>query len=158
VIDSDYGCLTWITGKVTHLGYTIFSELELERVALPEAEAIVFGAFWHVFVKYVTEFCRGHKKKKALEFLKPLQSFRLFFHYCMLVVSLATLSAAGSSTAGASSVISVFSVDSSVDSVFPPPQATKLKAKPHTINNAINFFIVYRFLRFGGKYTRIGIE
>lgn len=64
----------------------------------------------------------------------------------MLVVSDATLSMAGSSTAGCSvlTVSSVISVPS-VDSVFPPPQATKAKAKPHTINNAINFFIVYRF-------------
>lgn len=67
------------------------------------------------------------------------------------VVSVAVVSAGV--TAGVSvAVESAFSAFS----LAPPPQATNANAKPHTINNAISFFIVYRFLKFNGKYTSIG--
>ena len=51
-------------------------------------------------------------------------------------------------------------VESVVDSVLePPPQATNANAKPHTNNNAITFFIVfrfYRFLKFDRKDSSLG--
>jgi hypothetical protein len=67
--------------------------------------------------------------------------------YCAAVVSDAVVSVevVSASTAGVS--VAVVSADSA-SSVLPPPHATNANAKPHTINNAINFFIVYRFLKF----------
>jgi len=57
------------------------------------------------------------------------------------------------SAAGAAVVSTAAAVVSAVLSVVSvlPPQATKANAKPHTINNAITFFIVYRFLKFAAK-------
>ena len=54
------------------------------------------------------------------------------------------VSAAGAAVVSTASVVSVLSA-------VLPPQATKANAKPHTINNAIIFFIVYRFLKFAAK-------
>lgn len=58
------------------------------------------------------------------------------------------VSAAGAAvvSTGAVAVVSALSVVPVL-----PPQATKANAKPHTINNAITFFIVYRFLKFAAK-------
>jgi hypothetical protein len=52
----------------------------------------------------------------------------------------------------AGTVIAV-SADSVLSSVVvePPPHATNAKAKPHTISNAISFFIEFRFLKFAAN-------
>jgi hypothetical protein len=61
------------------------------------------------------------------------------------------VSAAGAAVVSTATAVVVSAV-LSVVSVL-PPQATKANAKPHTINNAIIFFIVYRFLKFLQRYT-----
>jgi hypothetical protein len=62
--------------------------------------------------------------------------------YFAAVVSVFVVSA-GAAVVSAGAVMVVSAVDSELE--LPPPQAINAIAKPHTINNAITFFIVYRF-------------
>lgn len=66
-------------------------------------------------------------------------------NYFAAVESVLVVSA-GAAVVSAGAIV----VESEVDSVLePPPQATNANAKPHTINNAITFFIDFKvFNRF----------
>ena len=65
-------------------------------------------------------------------------------------MSVAVVSGAGASVA----VVSVAGADSSF---FAPPQATNAIAKPHTINIANTFFIVYRFIKLAANILGMSI-
>jgi hypothetical protein len=69
-----------------------------------------------------------------------------------------TATAAESTTTAAAAAIesavlieSAFACAAASSAFLPPPQATIATAKPHTITDAINFFIVYWLLKFAQR-------
>jgi hypothetical protein len=101
---------------------------------------------------------RAPRKIKGVPFVEPLlvNLLRLGCAYCAAVESAAAVvSAAVVSTAAGASVATLSVV--SVVSVLPPPQATNARANPHTIKDAISFFIVFTGFKIACKYTYIGI-
>jgi hypothetical protein len=100
---------------------------------------------------------KGHKKK-ALS-LKPSRENNLFeIDYLTTAFTVSATAFTVESTLAAAAVAAaaiesaVFCAASAAALAFSaPPQATIATAKPHTITDAMNFFIVYRLLKFAQR-------
>jgi hypothetical protein len=151
-----------MAGKITCFGYPSLSEFKIKRVMLPQMQAVGVGGLRYMLMKYFLNFRllqHGCKIKKGFRYLKPLWVNLLKIDYLTTAAeSTAVVSATAAAAAAAASTAAIESatlVESALAlaaaSSLLPPQATIATAKPHTIRDAINFFIVYRLFEFERK-------
>jgi hypothetical protein len=95
------------------------------------------------------------QNKKGFRYLKPFRVNLLKIDYFTTAAaeSATTVTTESTAVAAESTSVATASTAAAASSFF-PPHATIATAKPHTIRDAINFFIVNRLFEFGREDTR----